>query len=78
MRDDSDADGNNGSDCGTVARKGRTLSGIVARAFIVWGILICAEILHGIARGIVLVPHFVWVSIATVLQLSITWMNWKA
>ena len=24
------------------------------------------------------VPYFVWVSIATVLQLSITWMNWKA
>jgi benzodiazapine receptor len=23
-------------------------------------------------------PYFVWVSIATVLQLSITWMNWKA
>ncbi len=24
------------------------------------------------------VPYFVWVSIATVLQVSITWMNWKA
>ena len=24
------------------------------------------------------VPYCVWVSIATVLQLSITWMNWKA
>ena len=22
------------------------------------------------------VPYFVWVSIATVIQLSITWMNW--
>jgi translocator protein len=22
------------------------------------------------------VPYFVWVSLATVLQLSITWMNW--
>jgi tryptophan-rich sensory protein len=22
------------------------------------------------------VPYFVWVSIASVLQLSITWMNW--
>ena len=22
------------------------------------------------------VPYFLWVSIATVLQLSITWMNW--
>ena len=24
------------------------------------------------------VPYLVWVSIATVLQVSITWMNWKA
>ena len=24
------------------------------------------------------VPYFVWVSIATVLQLSITWMNWQS
>ena len=24
------------------------------------------------------VPYFLWVSIATVLQLSITWMNWRA
>ena len=23
------------------------------------------------------VPYFIWVSIATVLQLSITWMNWE-
>ena len=22
------------------------------------------------------VPYFVWVSLATILQLSITWMNW--
>lgn len=22
------------------------------------------------------VPHLIWVSLATVLQLSITWMNW--
>ena len=30
---------------------------IVLRAFAVWLVLICAEILHGIARGIFLVPH---------------------
>ena len=24
------------------------------------------------------VPYFIWVSIATVLQLSITWMNWQS
>jgi hypothetical protein len=30
---------------------------ILARAFAVWLILICAEILHGFARGILLVPH---------------------
>ena len=28
--------------------------------------------------AVVQVPYLVWVSIATVLQLSITWMNWKA
>ena len=26
--------------------------------------------------AVVQIPYFVWVSIATVLQLSITWMNW--
>lgn len=30
---------------------------IVTRAFAVWLVLIVAEILHGIARGIFLVPH---------------------
>ena len=30
---------------------------IVLRAFAVWLVLICAEILHGITRGIFLVPH---------------------
>jgi hypothetical protein len=30
---------------------------MLARAFAVWLVLICAEILHGIARGIFLVPH---------------------
>lgn len=32
------------------------LSGIVVRALVVWLVLICGEILHGIARGILLVP----------------------
>ena len=31
--------------------------GIAARAIAVWLVLIVAEILHGIARGILLVPH---------------------
>ena len=30
---------------------------ILTRAAVVWLVLICAEILHGIARGIFLVPH---------------------
>jgi hypothetical protein len=34
-----------------------TWPGIITRAFAVWCILICAEILHGIVRGIFLVPH---------------------
>ena len=39
------------------ATKEGTLSGIVVRAIAVWLVLICAEILHGIARGIFLVPY---------------------
>jgi hypothetical protein len=35
----------------------RTRPAIATRAIAVWLILICAEILHGIARGIFLVPH---------------------
>ena len=38
------------------AREQGTLSGVVVRALAVWLVLICAEILHGIARGILLVP----------------------
>ena len=34
-----------------------TQLGIVTRAIAVWLILIAAEILHGVARGILLVPH---------------------
>jgi len=30
---------------------------IVTRATAIWLLLICAEILHGIARGLLLVPH---------------------
>jgi hypothetical protein len=109
---------------------------LILRATAIWLVLIVAEILHGIARGILLAPYvgefrsnqigvftgsiiivtfgfvfvqafrrkvpwkvtlpfainlvanviftpiqfgmrnFVWVSIATVLQVSITWRNW--
>lgn len=31
--------------------------GVLVRSIAVWLVLICAEILHGIARGIFLVPH---------------------
>ena len=30
---------------------------MIRRAIVVWIVLILAEILHGIARGILLVPH---------------------
>ena len=39
------------------AMKEGTLSSIVGRALAVWIILICTEVIHGIARGIFLVPH---------------------
>ena len=35
----------------------RTRLSIAIRAVTVWLVLICAEILHGIARGVFLVPH---------------------
>ena len=35
----------------------RTKVSITTRAIAIWLVLICAEILHGIARGIFLVPH---------------------
>jgi translocator protein len=46
---------------------------------IVWGTIIWAAVAvwphyHWVALA--QVPYFVWVSIASVLQLSITWMNW--
>lgn len=35
----------------------RTKASIFTRALAIWLVLICAEMLHGIARGIFLVPH---------------------
>ena len=31
---------------------------------------------HALWVAVAQVPYLIWVSIATVLQLSITWMNW--
>ncbi len=50
-----------------------------ADILVVWAtILWCAVIIWPLYRWVALaqVPYFVWVSIATVLQLSITVMNW--
>ena len=47
---------------------------------IVWGTIIWMMAViwkHHKWVAVAQVPYFVWVSIATVLQLSITWMNWK-
>jgi translocator protein len=41
---------------------------------ILWMILVIWPYYRWIA--VAQVPYFVWVSLATVLQLSITWMNW--
>ena len=46
---------------------------------IVWGTLLWLMVaIWPLYKWVILaqVPYFVWVSIATVLQLSITWMNW--
>lgn len=46
---------------------------------IIWGTIIWAAIAvwpHYRWIAVAQVPYFVWVSIASVLQLSITWMNW--
>jgi len=48
---------------------------------IVWGTIIWMVVAiwpHYKWVAVAQLPYFVWVSIATVLQLSITWMNWKA
>ncbi len=47
---------------------------------VVWGTIIWAVIAvwkHYRWVAVVQVPYFVWVSLATILQLSITVMNWK-
>ncbi len=47
---------------------------------IVWGTIlwmIIAVWKHYRWVGVAQVPYLIWVSIATVLQLSITWMNWR-
>lgn len=46
---------------------------------IVWGSIIWMSVAiwkHHKWVAVAQVPYFVWVSIATVLQLSMTWMNW--
>jgi tryptophan-rich sensory protein len=46
---------------------------------IVWGTIIwMMVVVWRVHRWVALaqLPYFVWVSLATVLQLSITWMNW--
>jgi tryptophan-rich sensory protein len=46
---------------------------------IVWGTIIWMMVViwkHHKWVAVAQVPYFVWVSIATVLQLSMTWMNW--
>jgi len=50
-----------------------------ADILIVWGTLVwCGAAIWPYARWVALVqvPYFAWVSTATVLQLSIAWMNW--
>lgn len=47
---------------------------------IVWGTIlwmITAVWKHSHWVAVAQVPYLIWVSIATVLQLSITWMNWR-
>ncbi|MGZ0174242.1 MAG: TspO/MBR family protein [Planctomycetales bacterium] len=46
---------------------------------IAWGTIIWMSVAiwkHHKWVAVAQVPYFVWVSIATVLQLSMTWMNW--
>ena len=47
---------------------------LVVWATIIW--MMVAVWRHYKWVAVAQVPYFVWVSIATVLQLSITWMNW--
>jgi benzodiazapine receptor len=48
---------------------------------IVWATIIWMSVViwkHYRWVAVAQIPYFVWVSTATVLQLSITWMNWKS
>jgi benzodiazapine receptor len=47
---------------------------VIVWATIIWMSLVIWKHYKWVA--VAQVPYFVWVSIATVLQLSITWMNW--
>lgn len=48
---------------------------LIIWATIVWSVVAIWP--HYKVIGLAQVPYFIWVSIATVLQLSITWSNWK-
>jgi tryptophan-rich sensory protein len=47
---------------------------LVVWVTIIWMIVVVWRYYRWVA--VAQVPYFVWVSLATVLQLSITWMNW--
>ncbi len=47
---------------------------LVVWVTIIWMILVIWPYYRWIA--VAQVPYLIWVSLATVLQLSITWMNW--
>ena len=47
---------------------------VVVWVTIIWMIASCWKHYRWVA--VAQVPYFIWVSIATVLQLSITWQNW--
>lgn len=47
---------------------------LIVWATIVWMALVIWK--HQRWVALAQIPYFIWVSIATVLQLSITWMNW--
>ncbi|MDA1164415.1 MAG: tryptophan-rich sensory protein [Planctomycetota bacterium] len=57
----------------------RSLSLALVDILIVWGSIIWMSVViwkHHKWVAVAQIPYFVWVSIATVLQLSMTWMNW--
>jgi benzodiazapine receptor len=47
---------------------------VIVWATIIWRILSIWPVYKWV--GAAQVPYFLWVSLATVIQLSITWMNW--